>query len=147
MIKTFDYADVPAGFDHCFNSHCKKADSCLRFQITPFVPDSKISVSIINPKVAQPDGDCPKYLTDNPYKVAFGFTHLLDELPYNTACAIKKAMKEYLGHNRYYRIFRKERFFTPQDQEYVKSLFVQYGVTKEPQFDSFESSFNWTEQL
>ena len=42
---------------------------------------------------------------------------------------------------------RNERFFTPQDQEYVKSLFVQYGVTKEPQFDSFESSFNWTEQL
>ena len=52
-------------------------------------------------------------------------------------------MREYFGTTHFYRLTRKERRFTPEDQQYVRDLLRQYGIEEEPVFDRYEENFGW----
>ena len=41
-------------------------------------------------------------------------------------------MREYFGTTHFYRLKRKERCFTPEDQLYVRDLLRQYNIEEEP---------------
>lgn len=143
MIEKFDYSLVPAGFAHCFNSDCLKAGQCLRHQITRYIPDDRWSVSTMNPTQIRPEGDCPAFMTDRPLKYAYGMTHLLDQLTYVRARAIKKQLLMHYGKTYFYRLKREERCFLPEDQQYIRNLFLRYGVTEEPVFDYYQNNYEW----
>lgn len=46
-------------------------------------------------------------------------------------------MISHFGRGMYYRFYRKERFFDPEQQEYVRRLFRQKGIKEEPVFESY----------
>ena len=52
-------------------------------------------------------------------------------------------MREYFGTTHFYRLKRKERCFTPEDQLYVRDLLRQYNIEEEPLFDRYEENFGW----
>ena len=58
--------------------------------------------------------------------------HLLDNIPYRQAKEIRREMREYFGTTHFYRLKRKERCFTPEDQLYVRDLLRQYNIEEEP---------------
>ena len=58
MLNTLDYSQVPSDFVHCFKKDCRLADHCLRYQVTPFIPRERWSVSVINPSIAGTGDDC-----------------------------------------------------------------------------------------
>lgn len=143
MLDKFDYFRVPNGFAHCFNDRCEQAGSCLRHQIIPYIPEERWSVPIVNPARIVPGGDCPGFMSDQPVRFAYGMEHLLDELPYREAKEVKSVMKRHFGKTCFYRLKRRERCFSPQDQQYVRNLFRRHGIEKEPAFDSYTEDFLW----
>lgn len=143
MLKNFNYSQVPNGYAHCFNAKCKRAKECLRHQITYHIPEDIRTITVLNPAITSSKGDCKEYIPCAPQKNAVGITHLLDNLPYSTARDIKNELIAHYGKTHYYRLKRKERFFTPLEQNYVKSVLNRHGITGKPEFDSYEETYNW----
>ncbi|WP_293664836.1 DUF6078 family protein [uncultured Parabacteroides sp.] len=143
MLEKFDYSQVPHDFAHCFNSGCKHSGNCLRYQITSYIPKECWSVRVINPAQTVPDGDCPGFMSSQKLKYAYGMSHLLDDLPYRKAKEVRAVMREHYGKTYFYRLKRMERCFTPEDQQYVGSLFQRFGIEREPTFDRYEEEYNW----
>lgn len=134
MIEKLDYAVVPHGFEHCFNGSCKQADHCLRHQMIRFIPDTYWSVSVVNPACTDPDGECKAFMADTPVQYAVGMDHLFDRIPYQEAKLIKQHLLATYGKNKFYQFKRKERTFSPEDQRYVRQVFLSYGVQEELSF-------------
>lgn len=146
MIKKLDYSIVPKGFAHCFNVDCKQAAHCLRHQITFFIPSECWSVSTINPTQTTPEGDCTGFMADTPLIYAYGMDHLLDDITYSRAKELKRCLMNHFGRAYYYKLKRKEKCFTPEDQQYIKNLFLCYGVEGELKYDSYREGYNWDRQ-
>ncbi len=66
---------------------------------------------------------------------AYGIGSMFDNIPDRTTAAIKYKMRAYFGRARFQRIRRKELGFSPADQEYIASVFKEYGVHTPPRFD------------
>ena len=130
MIEKLDYAMVPTGFVHCFNENCKNANRCLRHQIVRFIPDTLWAVSIVNPARTSPTGKCAAFMADTPVQYAVGMDHLLDQIPYLEAKRIKQRLLMTYGKNKFYQFKRKERTFSPEDQQVVdvqtSTIIIQY---------------------
>lgn len=146
MIEKLDYAVVPKGFAHCFNENCKNAGQCLRHQIIRFIPDTMWTLSIVNPALTDPDGECTAFMSDTPVQYAVGMDHLLDRLTYQDAKDIKQRLLAAYGKNKFYQFKRKERTFTPEDQNYIRQVFLSYGVEEEPAFDSWQTGYRWSKE-
>lgn len=144
MIEKLDYAMVPNGFAHCFNGNCKHADHCLRHQVIRFVPETYWSMVVVNPARTDPDGACEAFLADTAVQYAVGMDHLFDKIPYQEAKSIKQRLLMTYGKNKFYQFKRKERTFSPEDQRYVRQVFLSYGVKDEPTFDSWQTGYQWT---
>lgn len=143
MIEKMDYAMIPNGFAHCFNGDCKNADHCLRHQIVRFIPDELWSVSVVNPARTSFDGECEAFMVDTPLKNAVGMDHLFDRIPCYEAKCIKQSLLTMYGKNKFYQFKRKERAFSPEDQHYIRQVFLSYGVEEEPVFDSWQTGYQW----
>jgi len=48
------------------------------------------------------------------------------------------------GKNKFYQFKRKERVFSPEDQHYIRQVFLSNGVEDEPTFDSWKTGYRWT---
>lgn len=127
-----------------FNENCKNANRCLRHQIVRFIPDTLWAVSIVNPARTSPTGKCAAFMADTPVQYAVGMDHLLDQIPYLEAKRIKQRLLMTYGKNKFYQFKRKERTFSPEDQQYIRQVFRAYGVEDEPVFDAWQSGYRWT---
>lgn len=130
MSSDIDYNIVPKNFAHCFNGQCKRAGECLRYQVALATPASRYVVSVVNPvRISLANGDCPFFKSTRKQTFARGMTHLFSSVPYAKALSIKNQMQREWGRTAYYRLYRKETLFTPDKQEFVRQLFLQYGIT------------------
>jgi hypothetical protein len=83
-------------------------------------------------------------MADTPVQYAVGMDHLLDQIPYLEAKRIKQRLLMTYGKNKFYQFKRKERTFSPEDQQYIRQVFRMYGVKDEPVFDAWLSGYRWT---
>ena len=141
MPKKNNYSDVPSGFMHCLNASCQLADSCLRYQSITSIPAGCKSVVIVNPSHVPPGNKCSEYLSIEKQQNAYGIDHLYDELPYAVAVKVKNHLISHFGKNIYYRFKRKEKCFTPQLQQFVQTVFHNFGVEEKPRFDYYKSCY------
>ena len=146
MIEKLDYTIVPTGFTHCFNGNCKQANHCLRHQIVRFIPDTIWSLSVVNPACTDPEDGCSAFLADTSVQYAVGMDHLLGRIPYQEATNIKQRLLATYGKNKFYQFKRKERVFSPKDQQYIRQVFRSYGVEEEPAFDSWQTGYQWEKE-
>lgn len=144
MNKDFDYNLLPHAFTHCLNSQCKKGETCLRYKAAQHIPAELKKISIVNPaQVALVGEDCPFFKADELQQFALGMTNLLRHVPHEDAVIIKRQMRDYFGRSHYYRLWRKERMFSPEQQEYVRQLFLQRGLQEPPKFDEYVNQYEW----
>ena len=144
MEPKFDYNSVPYNFPHCFNKQCSLADKCLRHQVALRMPSERGVVTIVNPScTASVDASCPYFKADSTQTYALGMTHLLDHVPHNDALIIKQQLLKYFGRPLFYRFWRKERLFTPEQQEYIRELFQKRGICETPVFDEYVEQYEW----
>lgn len=143
MQENFDYTLVPGRFAHCFHCDCRKAGECLRYQITAFLPADLRNVTTVNPLYTPADEGCSYFKSCAPLVYAEGMNRMLADLPYEKANAIKQRMLAHFGKTHFYRLKRKERYFTPEDQLVVKRIFQNAGIKEQPQYDAYIERFDW----
>lgn len=143
MTDNIDYSLVPSRFAHCFNDKCPRSAECLRFKVTSYIPAACSYVLIVNPAHTESEEECRYFQTCVPLRYAVGMDKLLVDLPYQKAKEIKQKMKDHYGKTYFYRLMRKERRFTPEDQCYVGRLFRDSGIESEPVFDAYVESYEW----
>ena len=146
MIKELDYNIVPKRFGHCLNGNCKRADKCLRYQVTKFIPEDVRYVCMLNPQWKQTGKKCTEFLDDTPVKYAYGWSKMFDKLMHEKAMAIKNDLLCSFGKNLFYRLKRHERAFTPQAQDYVRMVFRKYGIAEEPEYDYCQYEYTWKKE-
>ena len=135
---------VPFNYARCYNEQCPKACNCLRRVAALLTTADTSYISTINPMCIPATGiDCPHFQNAEKIHVAWGISHLLDNVPYKDGTNIKQQLIGHFGKTLYYRFYREERFLSPADQNYIRQLFHRKGITEEPVFDSYTDEYNW----
>ena len=85
---------APANYSRCFNNQCPKADNCLHrlaaLRDTPEYP----SIRIINPLcIPEDSSQCAYFQSTQKIHVAWGISHLLDEVPYKNLQPLKSQFR------------------------------------------------------
>ena len=135
---------APANYSRCFNNQCPKADNCLHrlaaLRDTPEYP----SIRIINPLcIPEDSSQCAYFQSTQKIHVAWGISHLLDEVPYKNLQPLKSQLIAHFGRGKYYRFYREKCYLSPEDQNYVRQTFRQYGIPGEPAFNSYSEEYRW----
>lgn len=142
MEKDFDYQSVPYGFAHCFNSQCAQSRKCLRHLVTECCTSQYPTLSIINPKCIPADTTtCTYFKNTRQLHMAWGLSHLLDNVPYKDANGLRQHLVAHFGKTNYYRHYRQELPLLPEDQAYIRKVFQQKGIAEEPKFDRYSDEY------
>ena len=109
---------APANYSRCFNNQCPKADNCLHrlaaLRDTPEYP----SIRIINPLcIPEDSSQCAYFQSTQKIHVAWGISHLLDEVPYKNLQPLKSQLIAHFGRGKYYRFYREESYLYPRRPE------------------------------
>ena len=56
---------------------------------------------------------------------------------------MKQTLIRYFGRGVYYSYYRKEVPLVPEEQEVIRKLFAENGVTSEPVFESYSEEYEW----
>ena len=94
---------APANYSRCFNNQCPKADNCLHrlaaLRDTPEYP----SIRIINPLcIPEDSSQCAYFQSTQKIHVAWGISHLLDEVPYKNLQPLKSQLIAHFGREESY---------------------------------------------
>lgn len=144
MEKQPQYPFAPQQFARCLNAACPHAEKCLRRAVALQDTDEHPFLKAVNP-LFYPQGDepCKVFRSADKVRMAWGVTHLLDNVPHKKVSLLRDCIISQLGRSQYYRCFRKERPFSPEDQQFIGRLFRQHGINEEPKFDYYTSEFYW----
>ena len=143
MTNNFNYKEVRGNYVHCLNAQCPRASECLRFMAAQHA-DAKIAAfQVVNPNFIASHEECSYFHSDQLIRYAVGITRLFNNIPYSKIRRIKGSIQAYFGRSTYYRIYRKERYITPNEQDFVRALFLKEGIQEEPMFDEYIDTHAW----
>ncbi|MCD8183408.1 MAG: DUF6078 family protein [Bacteroides sp.] len=146
MEKDFDYNSIPKTYLYCLNAKCTRFAKCLRYQAAIHANPKLASISVVNPSyIAGQEKDCPHFQPDRLSRFALGITNLLDKIPHAQAVRLRDSLYSHLGRSMYYRIRNRERLIHPEEQEFIRQLFLRYGIKEKPVFDEYVELYDWKE--
>lgn len=103
-----------------------RSQNCLRRTAALQDTDEHLFLKVVNPLRYPKEGEeCELFRSTDKVRMAWGVTHLLDNVPYKEGSLLRNMIINHLGRSQYYRCFRKERPFAPQDQQTIRMLFRQ----------------------
>lgn len=122
----------------CPKAACPMSGVCARHADYLEALASKESFTILNPEKVETDANgCPHQLRKEKQRIAYGFTHLLAEVP-------KKYLNylyckfPYQSQSSYDRRRRGLYGLSPSEQEYILQIFKRYGVDTSIGFDRYQ---------
>ena len=128
----------------CFINECKRHNSCLHWLITPYVSGDTLNVMSVNPRNPEVNSNhCPFYRENKIVKNAKGMNHLLDEIPYNDAKAIKRELIRVFSRKRFYEYRNGTRPIPPKDQQHIARIFHEEGWDGEIRYDDWKEDYQW----
>ena len=122
MEKQPQFPFAPKDFARCLNATCPRSQNCLRRTAALQDTDEHLFLKVVNPLRYPKEGEeCELFRSTDKVRMAWGVTHLLDNVPYKEGSLLRNMIINHLGRSQYYRCFRKERPFSPQDQQTICS--------------------------
>lgn len=117
---------APYSFSRCFNAQCAKAETCLHrlaaVRDTPEYP----SIRVINPLCIPADSSkCPYFQSAQKAHVAWGISHLLDDVPYKYLHTLKNRLIAHFGRGNTTASTGKSLTSLPT----TKHIFAAYSVS------------------
>lgn len=123
MEKQPQFPFAPKDFARCLNATCPRSQNCLRRTAALQDTDEHLFLKVVNPLRYPKEGEeCELFRSTDKVRMAWGVTHLLDNVPYKEGSLLRNMIINHLGRSQYYRCFRKERPFSPQDQQTIRLL-------------------------
>lgn len=134
--------NIPKEYIFCFQSDCPKAAECIRYFAGQHIDDRPLSIVVL--LGARKNGECKWYKKSRTIRGAWGFDTLFAEAKAKDAPILRKAIKNFLGGNgTYYRYQHGEMLLSPEQQDWILSLFKRYGYTEKLEFDSYRNVIDW----
>lgn len=143
MKENFNYQDVPKGYVHCLNAQCQHASECLRAKAGLFADEKVHYFRTINPVYVSNQEECRYFHPDLLIRYASGVTNLFVNLPYKKALKLKKIVHNYFGHSVYYRVYNQTRLISPEEQAFIREVFIKEGIETEPVYNEYIEKRNF----
>ncbi|MDY3788581.1 DUF6078 family protein [Bacteroides fluxus] len=144
MNNDLNYAQIPQSYLLCIDGQCPKSATCLHYIAARYIPCTQISWSILSPAyIAALQGPCPYYSINRKVRYARGFLGILQQLTKEQTRQFSAQVIAASSRRTYYRIRCGERAICPQEQESLREVLRQCGVTDEPEFDSYFEDYQW----
>ncbi len=131
------YSMLPYSWTFCFLDNCPKAGECMRHLSGTMVPDGRTRGYAVFP-TALKAAECEHFRPIRKTHLAYGFNNILREVKQKDSAVLRAKMKYFLGSNSsYYRYHHGKNYLSPEQQEWIISLFKSYGYTENLQFDHY----------
>ena len=143
MDKTFDFNQVPYDWTLCYVEGCSHKDECMRYQVCLIAPDSMTRNKCVLPTVLKKK-ECPHFMPIKMVRAAIGFQHIFDEIKAKHSHVMRMKLANYLGTGgSYYRYRNGENLLMPEQQEWIKKMFRDFGYTEEVVFDDYKDVYRF----
>lgn len=140
---TFDFNQVPYNWALCYITKCKHKGECMRYQVCQMAPDSMTKTACVLPTVLKKK-ECPHFHPINLVRAAIGFQHIFAEVKEKHHAAMRAELANYLGSGgTFYRYRNGERLLMPEQQEWIKNMFIRYGYTEKIEFDGYREVYRF----
>ena len=134
---------MPADWHLCFNVDCPFTALCLRYAAGQQLSAQRPMGNAVYPS-ALVDGQCDYFCSNQPVRLAVGFSHLFDDVRAVHASLMRKELKDYLGGNGTYYLYRNGRQgLTDEQQDWIDALFKRYGYDKAGAYDGFQWLYHY----
>ena len=131
---------------YCFNKTCPKASTCFRYIAAKFKSSDLLKGNAIYPDALQEGGKCNYFLRPRIIKAAWGFHTLYDKVKRQDVETLRIQVTSFLGgKTSYYRYHRGEKLLSPEQQEYIKTLFAAKGY-ETPSYGHCKEMFDLTNE-
>lgn len=134
------YETMPEHYLLCFNDECALADECLHRLAARSGRQTDEVVTAVNP-VCIKEKSCRYY---KPYKVAtmaYGMKGSFHEVKADHIASLRNVLIHHFGRGSYYLRRNGLRPITPEEQQFISSIFSNYGY--ETKFDRMEEETEW----
>ena len=134
------YETMPEHYLLCFNDECSLADKCLHRLAARSGRQRDNVAWAVNP-ACHSGKTCPYYKENKVVTMAYGMKHSFHEVKADHIASLRKTLVSHFGNGSYYLRRNGLRPITPEEQQYIGSVFRKYGY--EVKYDRTEEETQW----
>ena len=138
--KEPQYDTMPEHYVLCFNDECALADECLHRLAARSGRQKDEVVTAVNP-VCNSGKSCRYYKPNKVATMAYGMKGSFHEVKADHIASLRNVLIHHFGRGSYYLRRNGLRPITPEEQQYIASVFRNYGY--ELKFDRTEEETLW----
>ena len=138
-----NYQQIPNEWPVCFLNECKFKAQCLRYLAGQTVPNDVKTIETVMPAMVKQDA-CTMFRKVEKVHVALGFSKIFKDVKACHIARMRAEMAYYLGgKSTFYRYSHGERALSPEQQTWIRDLFLDYGYNEEVNFDNYAYRFRF----
>ena len=143
LQKAFAIGNVPVGITYCFQEQCPLKDDCIHYLCSLYKADDVDKGYSVFPNALR-DSKCKYFAALRIVKMAWGFDTLFEDVKVKDAPVLRAKMRAFLGSKgQYYRYKLGQLKLLPEQQEYIKHLFAQFGY-ENVEFEHFTEEIDFS---
>ena len=138
------FKEKAATYTVCFNEHCNRRETCLRWILREYIRKDTLvqpCINLLNTQVAS--GACPMYRSDTPCRMPYGLISIYRDMPGRMERGIKNHLIHKYSRKRYYEYHNGTRPMTPDVEAYVRQTLKNFGWHQEPTFLGYVVEYVW----
>jgi len=134
------YETMPEHYLLCFNDECALADECLHRLAARSGRQKDEVVTAVNP-VRYSGKSCRYYKPNKVSTMAYGMKDSFHDVKADDIASLRNTLINHFGRGSYYLRRNGLRPITPEEQQYISSIFHKFGY--ETKFDRMEEETEW----
>ena len=138
--KEPQYSTMPEHYLLCFNDECALADECLHRLAARSGRQKDEVVTAVN-SVRCSGKSCRYYKPNKMATMAYGMKGSFHEVKADHIASLRNVLIHHFGRGSYYLRRNGLRPITPEEQQFISSIFSNYGY--ETKFDRMEEETEW----
>lgn len=132
-------------YNSCYTPQCPRRENCtLWHNAKEWIAQGRISIEITNPQLIEQAGGyehCPQYHQWLLRRYARGMRWKYGALTGDAQHAIHRELQEHFGQALIGRMRRGDEVISPEEQDYIRSVFARHAKDVEPEFTSYEMHY------
>lgn len=138
--KNIDFSTKPKNYKLCFNDKCLLAEKCLRRIAVTQLAESADLLQVVNHAKFN-EKNCKYFIDNEKVEIAYGMKVAFENILVSDVNKIRNELVEHFGQTGFYRRKNAVKQITPDEQEYIASVFAKFGYTVS--FDQIIESTFW----
>ena len=135
---------IQSGFTPCLNDNCQLREHCRRWLGRKYISTTAMVVTTVNtgnPLMGGPH--CAMFRSDEPARMAYGFTQLLDVMPRKDSKLLFERMVRIYRRTYAYEYRNGTRPLTPEMQQQIAGWCRELVYLAPVVFDKYDDAYEW----